>query len=506
MKKTILSIFFLLGIQGWVTAQQSKVLNTQERNTDAIKFAQSITQEDLSKHLHVIAADSMEGRLTGKPGQKKAARYISDYFKNIGLTPPVKTPQGNSYYQAFNFTTLTWGEVYIRIGNEKKTFKKDVYALKNSNMNQEVLMDVVFGGSGSESDLSSLSIKDKGVVCIPQGMEDDEIASLARSKGARAVFIVAGKNQKEFEESVEFNNYYLKRGTSNLQEKNRKEDVIFYVSPTTAAQMLKTQEADLLANASSPGKFNGSQIGVKAEMIEKIQFSSENVLGFLEGTDKKDEIVIVTAHYDHIGAKGDQINNGADDDGSGTVSVMEIAEAFTKAKAAGKTPRRSILFMTVAGEELGLYGSKYYTDYDPVFPLKNTVVDLNIDMVGRIGGDYLEANDPNYIYLIGSDKLSSELHQLSEETNEKYTELKLDYTYNDENDPNRFYYRSDHYNFAKNNIPIIFYFNGVHPDYHQPTDEVDKIHFPKMEKIARLIFHTAWEIANREERLKVDKK
>jgi Zn-dependent M28 family amino/carboxypeptidase len=149
-----------------------------------------------------------------------------------------------------------------------------------------------------------------------------------------------------------------------------------------------------------------------------------------------------------------------------------------------------------------LFGSKYYTSH-PIFPLNNTVVDLNIDMVGRI--DKKHEGKPDYIYLIGSDKLSSELHNLSEEVNKKYTQLKLDYKYNDDNDPNRFYYRSDHYNFAKNNIPIIFYFNGIHDDYHKTTDTPDKINFDLLAKRAQLVFYTAWEIANRENRLVVDK-
>jgi Zn-dependent M28 family amino/carboxypeptidase len=240
-----------------------------------------------------------------------------------------------------------------------------------------------------------------------------------------------------------------------------------------------------------------------AEQEVKTGVSSENVLGFLEGSDKKKEVLVITAHYDHIGKRGDKIYNGADDDGSGTVTVLELAEAFAKAKKAGKGPRRSILFMTVSGEEKGLLGSSYYTDFDPVFPLKNTVADLNIDMVGRIDDRYKD--DPDYVYVIGSDKLSSELHNLSEEANKQYINIKLDYKYNDENDPNRFYYRSDHYNFAKNNIPIIFYFNGTHADYHKPTDTIEKIHFGKMQKIGRLVFHTAWKIANRDNRLKVDK-
>jgi len=230
---------------------------------------------------------------------------------------------------------------------------------------------------------------------------------------------------------------------------------------------------------------------------------SENVVAFIEGSEKPDEILIISSHYDHVGMDKDgNVYNGADDDGSGTVAVLEIAEAFMKAKADGYAPKRSILFLNNTGEEKGLIGSKFYTDH-PIFPLSETVADLNIDMIGRT--DVGHEGNENYVYLIGSDKLSTELHNLSEEVNNKYLNLELDYTFNDENDPNRFYYRSDHYNFAKNNIPIIFYFNGVHADYHKMTDTPDKIQYDLLAKRAKLVFLTAWEVANRAERPLVDK-
>ncbi len=232
--------------------------------------------------------------------------------------------------------------------------------------------------------------------------------------------------------------------------------------------------------------------------------SSENVLAFIEGTEKPEEIIVISAHYDHVGIdQSGNIYNGADDDGSGTVSVLEIAEAFMKAKKDGLGPKRSILFLHVTGEEKGLYGSRYYTE-NPVFPLENTVTNLNIDMIGRIDKNHESEEKSNYIYLIGSDRLSTDLHNISEEANTKYTKLDLDYTYNAKNDPNRFYFRSDHYNFAKHNIPIIFYFNGVHEDYHKPTDTPDKIEYELMTKRAQLTFYTAWEVANRLERIVVD--
>jgi len=235
---------------------------------------------------------------------------------------------------------------------------------------------------------------------------------------------------------------------------------------------------------------------------------SYNVLAYIEGSDKANEVLVITSHLDHIGVEDDgQINNGADDDGSGTVAMMEIAEAFIEAKEDGNGPRRSVLFLHVSAEEKGLLGSKYYTD-NPIYPLANTVANLNIDMIGRV--DSLHIEQPDYIYLIGSDILSEDLHEVSERANQDYVGLTIDYRYNDPTTlvyefgrwrENRYYYRSDHYHFIKNNIPAIFYFNGTHKDYHAPTDTVEKINYALLEKRTRLIFHTAWEIVNREERL-----
>lgn len=229
---------------------------------------------------------------------------------------------------------------------------------------------------------------------------------------------------------------------------------------------------------------------------------SENIWAFIEGTEKPEEILIISAHYDHVGMKNGEIYNGADDDGSGTVALLEIAQAFMKAKKDGHGPKRSILFLHVTGEEHGLHGSRYYSEH-PLFPIANTITDLNIDMIGRRDDDHKE--DGNYVYVIGSDRLSTDLHNINEEANKKYVNLQLDYRYNERNDPNQFYYRSDHYNFAKKGIPIIFYFNGVHADYHQPTDTPDKIEYDLLAKRAQLAFVTAWELANRDERPVVDK-
>mgnify|MGYP000399667525 CR=1 FL=1 len=229
---------------------------------------------------------------------------------------------------------------------------------------------------------------------------------------------------------------------------------------------------------------------------------SANIWAFIEGSEKPDEIVVVSAHYDHVGIKNGEVYNGADDDGSGTVSLLEIAQAFEKAKKEGHGPKRSILILHMTGEEHGLYGSEFYSE-NPLFPITKTVADVNIDMVGR--RDELHKDSNNYVYLIGSDYLSTDLFNICEAVNTKYTHLNLDYKFNDRKDSNRFYYRSDHYNFAKHGIPVVFLFNGVHADYHQASDEVDKIEFDALTKRAQLGFSIAWELANRDARIVVDK-
>ena len=476
-----------------------------QKDPQAVKFAHTITTNDLSRHLHVIAADDMEGRRTGTPGQKKAARYIAAHFKKLGLKAPVRTKQGTSYLQPFSLKSTKWKDTWIKLAGREYKFLKDVFALGTSIMKKPLTCKVVFAGNGLAEEMTQAKVKGKGVVYFAKNhAEAVKKGEVALQQGARALFVLRAKSKDAFEELVNFNAYYVKRWIGpNLSKPTIASKIVFNISPALAGAMFGV-EGETFVSKKLPIGALGKKIEALATQKEKIILQSENVVGLLEGTDKKDEIVVISAHYDHIGKTGNgQINNGADDDGSGTVAVMELAEAFAKAKKAGKGSRRSILFITVAGEEMGLYGSQFYTDVDPIFPLKNTVVDLNIDMIGRIDTRY--KTDPNYIYLIGSNKLSTELHQLSEEANKQYINIKLDYKYNDEDDPNQFYYRSDHYNFAKNRIPVIFYFNGTHADYHRPTDTVDKIHFPKMEKITRLIFYTAWKVANRDKRIKVDK-
>ena len=229
---------------------------------------------------------------------------------------------------------------------------------------------------------------------------------------------------------------------------------------------------------------------------------SENIWAYIEGSEKPDEIIVISAHYDHVGIKDGEVYNGADDDGSGTVALLEIAQAFEIAKKEGHGPKRSILFLHMTGEEHGLLGSSYYSEH-PLFPMAKTITDINIDMIGR--HDEFHNDSSNYVYLIGSDYLSTDLFNICEAANKNYVNISLDYKFNDRADPNRFYYRSDHYNFAKNGIPSVFLFSGVHADYHKPTDEVDKIEFEALKKRTQLAFSIAWELANRDNRPVVDK-
>jgi len=228
---------------------------------------------------------------------------------------------------------------------------------------------------------------------------------------------------------------------------------------------------------------------------------SENVVAYIKGSEKPDEYLVISAHYDHVGMTNGEIYNGADDNGTGTTALLEMARMFKIAEKNGNGPKRSIVFLHCTGEEYGLHGSRFFVN-SKIIPLENIVADLNVDMIGRRDLTY-DKNKKDYIYLVGSDKLSTELHNVSEAMNKKYTNLVLDYTFNDDKHPEMIYYRSDHYNFAKYNIPVIFYYSGEHADYHKPTDTVDKINFDDMLKRTQLIFVTAWEIANRADRIKL---
>lgn len=473
---------------------------------DPARYGALITAADLEENLRIIASDALEGRETGTRGQKMAAAFISYEFEAMGLKPPVN----GSFYQPFALYKSIPGEVYVTVGGSRFSNFQDVIYYGNDYSGGEVTTPVVFVGKSRPQDLEGLDIQGKAVL-IMLGADENyrEAVARVRAKHAGMVFVQNTSTAGEFLSYAHQFEAFLSGGRLTLSKPQiaDKAKGLFFVSPAVAGKIFDTS-FDALAAATSPEakknalkKIKPGKVTYKTS-VEIKTVDSENVLGFLEGSDKKDEVLVITAHYDHIGKKdqgeGDLINNGADDDGSGTVTVLQLAKAFAQAKKEGNGPRRSILFMTVAGEENGLLGSEYYTEH-PVFPLEETVVNLNIDMIGR--RDEQHHDSPPYVYVIGSDKLSSELHAINESMNEKYTKLVFDYTYNDENHPARLYYRSDHWNFAKRNIPIIFYFDGIHEDYHLPSDEVDKIEFDLLTARAKCVFYTAWELANRDKRI-----
>ena len=475
------------------------------------KYAELITSDDLHEHLSILASDALEGRATGTRGQKMAAAFISHHFQKLGLKGPIN----GGYYQPFELYKTVPGEVYVKVGGTTFQNYKEVAYYGKDNSKGDVTIPVVFAGKGRAEDYDNVNVGEKGVlIMLGEGEDYRGPISMARSKGAGMVFILNTQNASDFSDYASQFEKFLSDDRLSLKkpELENESSGVFFISPVVAEKMFNTNLAAFGQAVAPEAKKNRLKKFPEARVTYKTTAEvetvhTENVLGFLEGTDKKDEVIVITSHYDHIGKKphgqGDLINNGADDDGSGTVAVLQLATVFAQAKKDGNGPRRSILFMTVAGEENGLLGSEYYTQY-PVYPLENTVVNLNIDMIGRRDEQHKES--PPYVYVIGADKLSTALHELSESVNEKFTKLVFDYTYNDENHPARLYYRSDHWNFAQKNIPIIFYFDGIHEDYHQPSDEVDKIEFDLLTLRSKCIFYTAWEIANREERIRPDTK
>lgn len=474
---------------------------------DARKYGELINQSTMRENLSILASDALEGRETGKRGQKMAAAFIKYYFQDLGLTGPVN----GDHYQPVSLYTSRPGEIYLKAETEKFQNFSDVVYYGSSFTDAEVSVPLVFAGQGRAEDFDQIEAEGKAVLIHVKTAEHFRApVALARERKARLILLYSD-DVTAFTSLMGQFKTYMSSGVLSLKKPEGKPGSgVFFVSPAVAPKLMN-MSSDKLKRISEAKpskkpltKVKPSKIQYKVGM-EISELKTENVLGFLEGTDKKDEVIVITSHYDHIGMETsgeDKINNGADDDGSGTVAVLELAKVFAQAKKDGKGPRRSILFMTVTGEEKGLLGSDYYTQH-PVFPLEKTVVNLNIDMVGR--RDPGHKDSAPYVYVIGSDKLSSELHSLSEAVNKATTNLIFDYTYNDQDHPERLYYRSDHWNFAKNNIPIIFYFDGIHEDYHQPSDEVDKIEFDLLSKRTQVVFFTAWEIANRDERIITDK-
>ncbi len=499
----------------------------------AAPFAATITAEDLRSYLTVLASDEFEGRETGTEGQRKAADFIAAHFEKLGLP---KVGDDGTYFQNIAFTAESWnnGQIELNVNGKRYRHLSDFLSFPSTNSHRESFStdEVVFLGYGIDdpkySDYRGVDVQGKTILIYKdEPVGENGISHLtgtnelsdwstdwrkkletAHRYGVSTVLIIDPDIKKSVGEARKtLLSSEMRMGEGGQAEGRYANNAL--ISSTLAKEIVGKKFkkfVKLRDGIKKSGKPDNMDLKANLSMVQKKntrQILGSNVLGFIEGTDPnlKDEVVVVSAHYDHLGKRGNSIYHGADDNGTGTSTVMDIAQAFVQAKNEGHGPRRSVLCLLVSGEEKGLLGSEYYAEH-PVFPLEKTVADVNVDMIGRT--DKKHDDNPNYIYVIGSNRLSTDLHDINEAANAMYTNIELDYTFNAKNDPNRFYYRSDHYNFAKKGIPSIFYFSGVHKDYHQPSDTVDKIMFEKMEKIGRLIFYTTWELANRSERIKVN--
>ena len=481
-------------------------------------------------HLEFLTSEELGGRYTLSPSFAIAARYLASQLESYGFhgagdhgdflqrfavisSKPDLEKTTLSITDKDQTTNYGFGDFYTSAGG--------------SDGKAEGQLVFVGGGISSPSqhhdDYANLDVKGKIVLVaniMPEGIDPSRLQRnesgdrAAVAHGAAGVLRIPPQRLIEFMKSPAFKDRVAGREDVHLAQESDGHIPVLALSSTAADKLLaaiglslkKVQDAEREHTAMAPKITN---ISVSMNVVyHQRQVTTQNVVGRLEGTDPelKKEYVIFSAHYDHLQTndKG-EIYPGADDDGSGTASVLAIAHAI-----ALDPPKRSVLVIFHAGEELGLLGSRYNTDFSPVVPLDSVLADLNIDMIGRSKppGDEerLDSHltDANTIYLVGSNRISKELHTISEQTNSDYQKLKLDYYYNDPTNPERIYYRSDHWNYAKHGIPVIFYFDGIHVDYHKTTDTIDKIDFNKMTRVARLVFETGWRLANLDHRLARD--
>jgi hypothetical protein len=457
-------------------------------------YAKTITASDLKKRLYIVAGADMQGRETATEGQRIAAAYIESEFKSLGLQPGNK----DGYQLFYNVYQDSLTGTALEVNGQSYAVDKDFNPSVNNIPATMRFSEIVFVGSNAMDSLKNANLAGKAVMIVgglPLGRKvQGGIYGTLLSKGVAAIISVA-TNYPKATATDRKGNQYLSAFRRNItpqiftvSENVARAIVNDYDNAKSNSSLMKTYTADIL-------------LDVKKATVTA---QSSDVIGVIPGTDLKDEYLVISAHHDHLGVRNGAIYYGADDDGSGTVSIIQIAQTFAKAKAEGKGPRRSIIFLSVSGEEKGLWGSDYYTSH-PTFPLDKTTADLNIDMIGRTDSSRKVGDSSNYVYVVGDDKLSTDLRTISEAANKKYLKMELDYKFNDPNDRQRIYFRSDHYNFAKNGVPIIFYYDGMlGADYHKPTDTPDKINYNLMAKRAQLVFYTAWEMANRNDMLKRD--
>ena len=525
---------------GYAQRTSDKSKKTTAVSTTAQRGVDTISASQMKEYLTFIASDEMEGRDTPSRGLDTTAKFIAMNLSRWGFKPAGDNGtflqridlkrdrvQGAQTRVELNGRVLTPGTDYLPVGGSGNISGQLVFAgngwfLKSKQMDAYSGVDasgkiaVVVGTPNSPP---------RGVVRADFGKQGEDFlnaSDYARKVGAVGIIYIP---DFQYLANWERNRQrIMERGTTvvaKFQTQTSAPLPSIVVSPEVANSIFlgETQSAVGIFNASygqslpasfalNPTKTMTLSLTSKSEIVP-----TQNVVAIWEGSDPvlKDEYVAVGAHYDHVGicppVGTDNICNGADDDGSGTTAILSMAEALAKAPT---RPKRSVLFVWHCGEEKGLWGSRYFTEY-PTVPLDHVVAQLNIDMIGRSKkeGDTNPKNKdltgPNDVYLIGSTMMSTELGELVQSVNKSYLNVGYDTRYDDPGDPNRFFYRSDHYNYARKGIPIIFFFDGVHEDYHQPGDSPDKIDYQKMEKITRTVYLTLWEVANRATRVKVDK-
>lgn len=427
---------------------------------NSTEYYHLIDSNRIRTHVSVLAHDSLEGRNTGERGQKKAANYLAQEFRKLGLDS-----LSTGYYQSFSLSKKV-EEGSLIINNTKLSYINDFGSFNEINLVQLKTSGVKHY---SYSEFIRLKISNQFAILISVDSPQEIDMSVVKNSGNKTVFILINKyDPKAFEKITD------KVFTAKEQKQH-----IFFVD---ASKILKLKKKN--------------RISLDIDLKGKGAPSTENVIAFVPGSDSllKSEFLVISAHYDHLGInKKGEVYNGADDNASGTSSLLELARVFKEAQLKGEQPKRSILFICFTGEEHGLLGSDFYSK-NPLVPLEKTVADLNIDMIGH--KDSVKEQNQFSVYVIGSDKISIDFHNIHEAVAKRHNKLKLDYTYNDPSNRERLYYRSDHYNFAKNGIPSIFYFGGFHDHYHQVTDDIQHLNFSKIETIAELVFLTAWTLAN----------
>lgn len=486
------------------------VILTAQVDSLSLKYASLIDSVLLKENLLVLSNDSLLGRETGQLGQRKADKFIQNQFENYGIEPAVD----GEYLQYFDVITNKINTVSLSFKYYKTQSQEEIFATTFTRDSSFSISNIVFVGHGiscSEYDsYENVNVKDKLVFMFEEDPVDEEgntiiskseiknwynndRAKFAKQKGAIGVVFISKELAKT--------QHYFKR-TNNFRDlslyQNKAPFPTFYINEALFYTIFDVN-AKILHQYLY--KNRSKKLLDKFDLVKNLSFSissnrkvlvSSNVIGKLESKNPDAPWIVLTAHYDHEGVKDSLVYNGADDNGSGTSAVLNIAKAFSSALQDGVYLKNNILFMLVSGEEKGLLGSKYYVS-EPIVPLEKTLCNLNMDMIGRF--DTRHPGDDNYVYIIGADRISKDLHIINEEMNKLYTHLDLDYTYNALDDPHRYYQRSDHYNFAKNGVPVIFYYNGTHADYHKPSDTEEKIVYKLLLRRSKLIFHTAWYLA-----------